>query len=130
MLKISLTTILLVLFSGLAAAQPTAQYEVQITNITPAQAFTPQLAVTHRQQTHLFTLGTPASAELELLAEGGMTDPLADSVADESFDQQTSEGLLMPGDTTTLTIIGHPGRGYISLAAMLLPTNDTFVGLD
>lgn len=130
MLKNSLVAVLLVLFSGLATAQPTTQYDVKITNITPAQAFTPQLVVTHPGGTHLFTLGAPASAELEALAEGGMTGPLADSVANVSYDQQTSEGLLMPGDTTILAIVGHPGRGHISLAAMLLPTNDTFVGLN
>lgn len=96
MLKNSLVAVLLVLFSGLATAQPTTQYDVKITNITPAQAFTPQLVVTHPGGTHLFTLGAPASAELEALAEGGMTGPLADSVANVSYDQQTSEGLLMP----------------------------------
>ena len=28
-----------------------------------------------------------------------------------------------------MTITGNPGRDFISLAAMLLPTNDTFVAL-
>ena len=130
MLKNTLIGTLFVVFSGLAAAQPTTQYEVSITNVTSAQAFTPLLAVTHPAGTHLFMLGSPASAELEKLAEGGMTGPLADSVANVAYDMQTSAGLLMPGYTTTLTITGHPGRGHISLVAMLLPTNDTFVGLN
>lgn len=130
MLKNSFVASLLVVFSGLATAQPSAMFEVKITNITPMQAFTPQLVVTHEQSTHLFVLGGAASAELEALAEGGMTGPLSDMVANTAYDMQTSTGLLMPGETTTLTLVAHPSRGYLSVAAMLLPTNDTFVALD
>ena len=36
----------------------------------------------------------------------------------------------MPGETTMLTIKGKPGRGLLTVVAMLLPTNDTFVALD
>jgi hypothetical protein len=130
MLKNICVASLLVAFSGLAAAQPSARYEVKITNITPAQAFTPQLVVTHERSTHLFVLGDAAGAALEALAEGGRTDLLADKVANGAYDMQTSGGLLMPGETTTLTLVAHPKRGFLSVAAMLLPTNDTFVGLD
>jgi hypothetical protein len=130
MLKNIFVASLLVAFSGLAAAQPNVRYEVKITNVTPAQAFTPQLVVTHEQGTHLFVLGDAAGAELEALAEGGATGPLAGTVANEAYDIQTSAGLLMPGDTTTLILVAHPKRGFLSLAAMLLPTNDTFVALD
>ena len=55
---------------------------------------------------------------------------LAGTVEDEAYDIQTSAGLLMPGETTTLILVAHPKRGFLSVAAMLLPTNDTFVGLD
>ena len=130
MLKNICVASLLVAISSLAAAQPNVRYEVKITNVTPAQAFTPQLVVTHERGAHLFVLGDAAGAELEALAEGGMTGPLADTVADDAYDMQTSAGLLMPGETTTLTLVAHPKRGFLSVAAMLLPTNDTFVGLD
>ncbi len=36
----------------------------------------------------------------------------------------------MPGETTMLTIKGKPDRGLLTVVAMLLPTNDTFVALD
>jgi hypothetical protein len=130
MLKNIFVASLLVAFSGLAAASPGVRYEVKITNVTPAQAFTPQLVVTHEQGAHLFVLGDAADPALEALAEGGRTDLLEDTVADSAYDMQTSAGLLMPGETTTLILVAHPKRGLLSLAAMLLPTNDTFVGLD
>lgn len=130
MLKNIFVASLLVVSSGMATAQPNVRYEVKITNITPAQSFTPQLVVTHEKGAHLFVLGDAAGAALEALAEGGRTDLLADTVADGAYDMQTSAGLLMPGETTTLTLVAHPKRGLLSVAAMLLPTNDTFVGLD
>ena len=44
--------------------------------------------------------------------------------------ENPATGLLAPGGPTT-TIINNPvGNGYFSLVAMLLPTNDGFVGMD
>ena len=40
-----------------------------------------------------------------------------------------SGGLLMPGQTVKLKVEGRPGQ-RLSLAGMLIPTNDTFVGID
>ncbi len=130
MLKLSLLTLVVTLFSIAASAQPSRAYEVTITNITPAQTFTPQLVVTHPAAAHLFVLGEPASAELEVLAEAGDTGPLMDALANEAYDVQTIAGLLAPGDTASVVVTGHPGRGHISIGAMLIPTNDTFVALD
>ena len=38
-------------------------------------------------------------------------------------------GLLGPGEKTMIEIQGHHKRYHLSIAAMLLPTNDTFVAL-
>jgi Spondin_N len=105
------------------------QFEVSITNLTPGQSFTPQFLATHSDTARLFTLGEPASSELEQLAEGGATGPLTDLYVNISEDVQTVAGLLGPGETATTTIRGRGGLHYLSMAAMLLPTNDTFVGL-
>ena len=105
-------------------------YQVSITNLTPGQTFTPQLLVTHPRHTRLFTLGEAASVELEILAEGGDTGPLTDSIGDAATDIETIPGLLGPGDTSSISVQGRPGRGRISVAAMLIPTNDTFVALN
>jgi hypothetical protein len=127
------------LLAGLAAAAFGAQasegrwtYEVTVTNLTYRQQFTPLLLVTHRPELRLFEAGAPARPELATLAEEGNVAPLR-SLLDASA-QVTSTtagaGLLDPGKTVTLTIRGDPWRDRLSLAAMLIPTNDAFVALN
>jgi hypothetical protein len=81
----------------------------------------------------LFTPGDVASDELATLAESGATGPLVDLLSafpSEVLDVVTSDGLLMPGETITLEISGDVFRRHLSLVAMLIPTNDSFVGLN
>lgn len=107
-----------------------AEYEVTITNITPGQTFTPQLVVTHPRSVSLFELGEPASTGLEILAEGGNTAPLTEAIEGAVFEATTIGGLLGPGETATVKISSYGRRGVISMAAMMIPTNDAFVALD
>ncbi|MEH6518131.1 MAG: spondin domain-containing protein [Halioglobus sp.] len=126
MLKQTLAASALVLFSGALAAQ-TAQYEVTITNLTPGQTFTPQLVMTHSSDFSLFDLGRPASVALEILAEGGDTSAVADDAANFATETQTIGALLGPGEETSITISGPKKRGFFTVAAMMIPTNDTFI---
>lgn len=118
------------LAAGTAAqAQQLVQFEVTITNITQGQSFTPQLVVTHSRNARLFELGDEASPGLEQLAEGGATGPLQDEVANATREATTIEGLLEPGRSVT-TVIGARKSDRLSVAAMLIPTNDTFMALN
>lgn len=120
-------------FASAVQAQPAQRYEVSITNLTEAQAFTPFILATHSADISLFTPGEPASDELATLAEGGAVGPLADLLElfpGEVRDVVTTGGLLLPGDTLTVEISADGGHGYLSLAAMLIPTNDSFVGVN
>ncbi len=130
MTKRSLLSIGLAMVGTVAAAQQAAEYEVTITNLTPGQTFTPQLLVTHPPDIRLFRLGEPASDELEILAEGGDTQPLSEAVAGVATEVKTVDGLLGPGESVSMTITGIPGSDLLSVAAMLIPTNDTFVALN
>lgn len=107
-------------------------YEVTVTNITYNQRFTPVLLATHRPEIALFTLGQPASAGLTTLAEEGNVAPLRATL--QSSDQVTAteagSALLDPGKSVTFRIQGNPWRDRLSLAAMLIPTNDAFVALN
>lgn len=108
-------------------------YEVTITNITKGQTFTPQLVATHVSQLSLFSTGEAASDELAILAEGGNTAPLTDllqGLGDKVGDVQTIGGLLEPGKTTSITVEATPRQQFISVAAMLIPTNDTFMSIN
>jgi len=122
------------------AAASTRNFEVTVTNVTNNVTFTPLLGVTHTRAVSLFEVGEPASEALEDLAEGGSPAALI-----ESF-----EGLSAVSDSTVATAAGTPEDGpftaagqsvtfnieadrwvrFFSLAAMLLPTNDSFMALD
>jgi hypothetical protein len=125
--------------SALAAAQDAriqdspkhARFEVKVTNLTRDQRFTPLLVVAHRDSVRLFEVGRPASEGLMALAEEGNTAPLAAALAATPgvSGVSTSTGLLAPGQTAIVEVAGSP-HDLISLAAMLIPTNDAFVAVD
>ena len=73
---ITLTLSLMAIGPTAALAQSTGTYQVNITNLVPAQIFTPVLVATHNSSATLFTPGMPASAELGTLAEPGNVTPL------------------------------------------------------
>jgi len=116
-----------------ALAQSAKLFDVTITNVTRAQSFTPFLVTTHAPEVSLFVAGEPASAELEILAEDGNTEPLAGVLAGLGKavgDVQGSAGLLDPGKSVTVRVEATRRASVLSFAAMLIPTNDNFVALD
>lgn len=130
MLKKHLIALSMVLFGSPALAQTDVEYEVAITNLTPGQSFTPQLVLTHPGNMQLFRIGNPARETLEILAEGGDTGPLSERVAPAADEVKTLDGLLAPGATVTTTISADGTRRFLSVAAMMIPTNDTFMALN
>jgi hypothetical protein len=116
-----------------AHAQAGSTYEIKITNLAPGQSLTPILAATHSGAITLFLPGTPASTELKMLAEGGDVAPLTallSGMPATVMQVVSGSGLTTPGVTTTLSIMGGGTFDRVSLAAMLIPTNDAFVGID
>lgn len=115
-----------------------AKYKVTITNLTKGQFFTPALVVTHHRHVSMFTLGEPASDGLAATAEAGDTSLLLSELMtypNAVGDYATVLGagdppLLAPGETASVTVAGGGRHRYLSLAGMLLPTNDTFVALN
>ena len=108
-----------------------AVYEVTVTNVTYGQIFTPLLVVAHDRRVALFEVGQPASPELEALAENGHTDPLKMLLASTPgvHGIKVGGGPLGPGQTTTMKVKGHR-NDRLSLAGMLIPTNDGFVAVN
>jgi hypothetical protein len=106
---------------------------VEITNLTNAIYFTPLLIAAHNRDTDLFEVGEEASLDLQAMAEGGDTSGLVSELeaTGGSYDADPVPGLLAPGESTETTLEIH-GRSNsrLSVVAMLLPTNDGFIGLD
>jgi len=107
-------------------------YSVTVTNITKAVQFTPILAASHTRAIAFFDLGEAAIAPLADIAESGNIDALK-AVLDESeavFGVANTEGLLEAGHSVTFEITANRRTRGFSMAAMLLPTNDSFVALN
>lgn len=111
-------------------------YEVTITNITAGQILSPAVAVIHHPTMEpLFELGAPASPELAGVAEDALLMPLVDLLSAEgsAYDVGVTEGgPILPGASATVVLRpSWRGAGLrISLAGMLVTTNDAFYGLD
>ena len=132
LIKVALLSLALLLGGQPASAQDDFSYEVTITNLTRGQQFTPILVVTHRSNVKLFELGSPASAELETLAEEGNTAPLTTLLraTEGVFDVNASVGLLDPGASVTVQIRSAWRFGWFSVTSMLIPTNDAFFAVN
>lgn len=112
-----------------AAAQNTVT--LYITNISK-QIISPPVAASHSWRTRVFTPGKQASDELALLAEDGDPSSLVAALeADENvLDVAVADGMLMPGQTISLTLEVTGFFDRISAVGMLVTTNDAFFGLD
>ena len=111
-----------------------AQLDIEITNLTRGSWFTPFLVAAHTPDGKLFSPGSAASSSLQAMAEGGDISALvADlSAGNANIVENPAGGLLMPGASTgaSLNTDGAPDNTALSIVAMLLPSNDGFVGLN
>ncbi len=121
------------LASGSVGADHAHQhFLVTVTNVTRGQQFTPILVASHRTGVSLFEAGAPASTELAILAEEGDTAPLAALLGSNPrvLDVQVGDGLLDPGASKTVMVRTRGRFDRVSVAAMLIPTNDAFFALN
>ncbi|MCL1078692.1 hypothetical protein D5R81_00845 [Parashewanella spongiae] len=119
--------------TGLIALPVTAaDLEVKVINLTHGNHFTPVLAAAHDSELHLFQAGTKASEALQKMAEGGAVgdlDTLA-TAAGAVVVANPFEGLLAPSTASAKFELDSGEMTHLSLVAMILPTNDAFIGLD
>jgi len=116
----------------LANGASAATISVKITNLTQGIYFTPLLVTSHVDTMHYYSLGDDASDALQAMAEGGDYSGLVTQAAAMGGVniENPAEGLLMPGTSTLASDWDTGDNDHLSIVAMLLPTNDGFVGLD
>ena len=109
-----------------------ARFVVTVTNITQGQVFTPIVAASHKSSIKLFSLGQPASEPLEILAEAGDTGPLKIALGSSPavLDIADSGAPLPPGHSVMLWIATRGSFRFVSVASMLVPTNDAFFAVN
>jgi hypothetical protein len=129
-MKKSLSALLIV--SGLVSNTFAANINVSMTNLTKGMNFTPLFIAAHPSSAVLFTSGSPASLSLQKLAEGGDQSGLvADFTAvSANIIENPAGGLLKPGKSTSTSIVTSKANTHLSIAAMMIPTNDGFVAMD
>ena len=117
---------------GTAGVASAAEYEVTVTNLTRGQQFTPILVATHQAGVRLFELGSPASPQLKTLAEQGNVGPMTALLLGnpEVRAVVNSAALLNPGQSVTQRVSTRGGFDNVSVAAMLIPTNDGFFAVN
>jgi hypothetical protein len=118
--------------------------DVQITNLTHAQSFTPRLVIAHDETYDAFEVGQDASSALAWLAEAGVIDDLQDANSSgQNFEAELGPvdtdngantwhrfgGLVAPSSSLTYSF-DTMDKPYLSVLTMLIPTNDAFAGLD
>ena len=129
---------LALLISLPSLASEERHYKVTITNVTSGIQFTPILVATHHSSIQAFTVGQPALPELAEMAEGGDIAPLTALALSTGLVSDTANSaevldappLLFPGQSVTLELTSYGRDRNLSLVAMMLPTNDSFVALN
>jgi len=119
------------LFSTTTISQVQAQeLDIKVTNLTQGIYFTPILIAAHDGDTKLFKSGEVASAELQMMAEGGDISALSAMLTNADKAENPAMGLLAPTMSTSTMLSTMDGNMYLSVVAMMLPTNDGFIGVN
>jgi len=127
-----LFTSAVVMAASIASTQVVAQdLSITVTNLTHGMDFTPILVAAHDDRGNLFDIGSPASASLQAMAEGGSL-ALLQTDLDGITATYTQSAPLLAGNNTVLALNtdATPANTRLSVVSMLLPTNDAFLGLD
>lgn len=119
---------------SIAAASPASAQDlhIQFTNLTHGSHFTPLLFAAHEQGHQLFELAEAASANLQAMAEGGDISGLITDLnaVNADISENPAAGLTEPGQSISFDMTTQETNTQLSVAAMILPTNDGFVGLN
>jgi hypothetical protein len=108
------------------------ELSITVTNLTQGLHFTPVITAAHTSENNLFMASEMASVELQAMAEGGDISGLVSMLtnADANINENPAMGLLAPAMSASFTLTNDSANTHLSLAAMVLPSNDGFVGLD
>lgn len=109
-----------------------AAYEIKVINRSSGQPFTPPVVATHRGGFDLFEVGEAASAGIQGVAENGNVPGLVGQLSSESKVRTVvvGSGPVLPGDYQRIMVYTTKDARRISLASMLICTNDGFTGLN
>ncbi|WP_028116762.1 spondin domain-containing protein [Ferrimonas senticii] len=110
------------------SAPISASYDITVTNLSYAQPMSPLAAYLHDGSLSGWQIGSPASVGLEELAEGGSPAAFL-AEANSAMASGSGDGILPPGMSQTVSLtVANDEPLYLTLATMLVNTNDAFAG--
>ncbi len=127
--KTQLLSVALITCASITSIQA-QELDIKVTNLTSGIYFTPILIAAHDDSTTLFVAGEAASAELQMMAEGGDVSGLSAMLTSADQVENPASGLLAPAMSTSTMLSTTDGNMYLSVVAMMLPTNDGFIGVN
>ena len=130
MIRRSISVALGTVLFGITGLAQANDYEVTVTNLTAGIHFTPLIVSAHTPEASMFNTGSPATGEMQAIAEGGDVSSMAALLESIDASVATGTGLIAPGASETFTVTSSDVNTVLSLTGMLLPTNDGFVGLN
>jgi len=128
--KTFLVSAALLLGSSSISQVQAQELDIKVTNLTYGIHFTPILIAAHDGDTSLFKSGEMASPQLQMMAEGGDISALSTMLASADKAENPAMGLLAPTMSTDTMLTTTDSNMYLSVVAMMLPTNDGFIGLN
>lgn len=123
---------ILALTAAGTAAPAAAEVQIRIVNLTRGQVFSPVIAWSHKRTFDpFFAFGGTASEELRDIAENGENGPMNTLLIGDPdvIDIGIGSGPIPPGGEEVISIDANGRATQISLASMLVNTNDTFFAL-
>jgi len=115
-----------------AISLPDKQFQLDVTNLTHNQAISAVGVILHDSAYQLFTLGEAATVALEELAEGGDNSALLSEANSNGavIDTVAGTAMIVPGSSERFMLGGNASALEVSLAGMLVNTNDGFAALN
>jgi len=118
-----------VMLLGLSACNNDQQeYSISITNLTYNQPLSPPVAMLHKKNFSFWKMGESASEALEVMAEGGDGGNLLN--LRKNNPQYQANAPLLAGSSIEFTLVAEHNNSHLSVAGMLVNTNDGFSGIN
>lgn len=109
------------------------EFEITLTNLTAGepgmggQIFSHPIFATHAAGLKLGEIGSEASQQMVALAEGGDVSGILELASVVGANSVVADGVVIPDGSVTVKITGNAINSSLSIASMLVSTNDAFI---
>jgi len=106
-------------------------FQITVVNATNNQPLSPIAVISHSANYSAWSVGSSASTGLEYIAEDGSNSQLFAAISNLDVATASSAGPVFPGNNGSISITASADtQTHITVATMLINTNDAFAGLN